>query len=421
MSSEAPEPTTSHDAPPAAPKPKRARKKSASKAGAEPAAAAAGESPPVAAAGGPAAPPAKARRPKRAPTPDAQPPPDPGTGDAPQPSVEAPPPEEPLTDLQRRAILAEQDLVRDEGHLTKEDLEKVQEEIDGLEGNEGLQQLERAREELNQAAEDHRTERDKLNGRTKQLAEKRDLLNAEVAKRVAEASAFREQRNKLNEEVKAVKVLRDQANQKANELGEAASRLKRERHHETAVPVPRLREEKRALEFRFQTQALTPAKEKEVVAELKRLEKEIKAAEGLMEADKEVYSAVSEARKAKQEAEDQHHRLSEIARQAQAAHEAMMRLYDEADARRAEADAAQQEFIANKKLADQEHFMHIEYIKKIRDYDKVVSGIRRRRRALRRVEADQRQEKRTDTVMEKFKKGEKLSTEDLLALQLRGD
>ncbi len=336
----------------------------------------------------------------------------------PPPRSEEPPP---LTDIQRRAALAESDLTQPPPSDTDEYLQKIAHEIEGLEGEEGLAELEKVRDQINNEAEDFKFKRDKLNTRTKQLAEKRDVLNGEVAKRVGEATEHREKRNKLNEEVKASKVGRDTLNTKANELGEVASKLKRERHRETAVPVPRMREDMRALEYKLQTQVHTSAKEKELTAELKRLAHEVRQAESWMDADKEVYDAVGAARKAKQDAEAQHKALSDLARAAQTEHDTMMKLYEEADAMRADADAAQQEFLANKREADEAHFRHIDLIKRVKDYEKVISGIRRRRREVRRAESERRQEKKTDTMMEKFKKGEKLSTEDLLALQLRGD
>lgn len=350
---------------------------------------------------------------------------------APSPPTESPAPPPPpegaeqppdaISDIQRRAMLAETDLTTPPPDDPEQYLQKITEEIVGLEGEEGLQELERTRDQLNMEAENHKITRDKLNMRTKQLAEKRDQLNGEVTQKVTEAAEHREKRNKLNEEVKTAKVRRDELNAKANELGEIASKLRRERHKDVAVPVPRLREDMRALEFRMQTQVLTPAKEKELHAEIKRLAREVRQAESTMDTDREVHDAVQAARKSKLDAEAQHKTLSDLARGAQTEHDVMMKLYEEADARRAEADGAQQEFLANKREADDEHFKHIDLIKKVKDYDKVISGIRRRRREIRRAETDRRQEKRTDSMMEKFKKGEKLSTEDLLALQLRGD
>jgi len=329
--------------------------------------------------------------------------------------------EPPLTDIQRRAMLAESDLTTSPPEDHEEYLQKITQEIEGLEGEEGLAELEKVCDELNNEAEDHKAKRDQLNGRTRELAEKRDVLNGEVATRVNKAAEHREKRNKLNEEVKAAKVARDELNKKANEHGEVASKLKRERHRDVAVPVPRLREDMRALEYRLQTQVHTAAKEKELTAELKRLAHEVRQAESMMESDKEVFDAVGAARKSKQDAELQHKALSDLARGAQAEHDAMMKLYEEADAMRRDADDAQGEFIANKRAADEEHFRHIELIKRVKDYEKVISGIRRRRREVRRAETERRQEKKTDSMMERFKKGEKLSTEDLLALQLRGE
>ncbi len=341
----------------------------------------------------------------------------------PAPAESAPPAqvEEPLTDIQRRAMLAETDLTTPPPDDHEEYLQQIAQEIEGLEGPEGLAELEKIRDQINNEAEEHKNKRDRLNTRTKQLAEKRDVLNGEVAKRVAEAAEHREKRNKLNEEVKAAKVMRDTLNQKANELGDIAAKLKRERHQDVAVPVPRIRDDMRQLEFRLETQVHTPAKEKELTQELKRLAHIVRQAEATMEGDKEVYEAVSAARKAKQDAEAQHKSLSDLARGAQAEHDAMMKLYEEADAMRRDADAAQGEFVANKREADEEHFRHIDFIRRVKDYEKVISGIRRRRREVRRAEGERRQEKKTDSMMERFKKGEKLSTEDLLALQLRGE
>src|SRR6266850_2577291 len=193
------------------------------------------------------------------------------TDTAPSPPSESPPPAAPpegaetppdaISDIQRRAMLAETDLTTPPPDDPEQYLQKITEEIVGLEGEEGLQELERTRDQLNMEAENHKITRDKLNMRTKQLAEKRDTLNGEVAQKVTEAAEHREKRNKLNEEVKTAKVRRDELNAKANELGEIASKLKRERHKDVAVPVPRLREDMRALEFKMQTQVLTPAKE----------------------------------------------------------------------------------------------------------------------------------------------------------------
>jgi uncharacterized coiled-coil DUF342 family protein len=379
----------------------------------------AGSNPPEASDSPPnAPPPVDVPAPPEAPDTGALPPAAPAAPAEAAPPAEEPPP---LTDIQRRALLAETDLTGPAPSDPEEYLQKIAQEIEGLEGSEGLAELEKTRDQINNEAEERKIARDRLNGRTKLLAEKRDQLNGEVASRVAQAAEHREKRNKLNEEVKAAKLMRDQLNQKANELGDIATKLKRERHRDVAVPVPRLREDMRALEFRLQTSVLTPAKEKELTAELKRLAHEVRQAEATMESDKEVFEAVGAARKAKQDAEDQHKRLSELARGAQAEHDAMMKLYEEADALRRDADAAQGEFVANKREADEEHFRHIDLIRRVKDYEKVISGIRRRRREVRRAEGDRRQEKKTDSMMERFKKGEKLSTEDLLALQLRGE
>jgi uncharacterized coiled-coil DUF342 family protein len=281
-----------------------------------------------------------------------------------------------------------------------------------------LPELERKRDRLNALAEDHKAKRDRLNAVTKQLAEERDRLNAQVRELVHTANDHRSERNRLNNEVKESKVLRDELNKKAAELNEIVSKLKLEKRAESGGPsVNRLQNELKNLEFKLMTSVLTPDKEKELVTICQNLQAEIKKQELKMEENREIRHAVGEARKAKEDAERQHRLVSELARKAQGEHDSMLELYEKADELRKQADGCQQKFIANKQLADAEHKSHIDLIRKVHDYDKFISGLRRRSRRQKKDRQEKAQKKVAEDMMEKFKKGEKLSTEDLLSLQ----
>jgi uncharacterized coiled-coil DUF342 family protein len=136
-----------------------------------------------------------------------------------------------------------------------------------------------------------------------------------------------------------------------------------------------------------------------------------------MEENREVRTALKEARKAKEEAERQHRLVSDLARQAQTSHDTMIELYEKADELRKKADDCQGRFISNKQLADAEHKAHIDLIRKVHDYDKFISGLRRRARRVRKDRQEKAQKQVAEDMMDRFKKGEKLSTEDLLSLQ----
>jgi len=195
-------------------------------------------------------------------------------------------------------------------------------------------------------------------------------------------------------------------------------RLKKEKIHETGGPsLSRLRKEHNDLEFKQMTSVLTAEKEKELMAEILAVRTQIRDQEKKMEEHNEVRTAVRDARKAKEDAENQHKLVSDLARKAQTEHDSMIQLYETADDLRKQADAAQQKFIANKQLADAEHKQHIELIRKVHDYDKFISGLRRRERKARKDRQEVTQKRVAEDIVDRFKKGEKLSTEDLLSLQ----
>ncbi len=61
----------------------------------------------------------------------------------------------------------------------------------------------------------------------------------------------------------------------------------------------------------------------------------------------------------------------------------MIQLYEKADTLRKEADEAQEKFIENKVKADDEHKKHIENIRQVHDYDKIITGLRQKARKAR--------------------------------------
>jgi uncharacterized coiled-coil DUF342 family protein len=283
-----------------------------------------------------------------------------------------------------------------------------------------LADLEKEREKLNREAENHKRSRNILNDKTKEWVEKRDFFNAKVRDIVDEASTHRESRDKLNEEVRDLKKDRDEWNSRVNELTETVSRIKRRNLPKGRVPLGKLKKDLRALEFRQMTSVLTPDKEKDLIEDMSRIENEIKGRETELEENEEVKSAIKELKETKEKAEDFHKKVGEVADAAQMEHDKMTELYETSDGSRKEADVAQEEFIKTKMLADEEHRLHIDYIRKVHDLDKIISGMRFKHR-MARVRGDEKVAIReAEDIYERFKKGEKLSTEDLMTLQKSG-
>ncbi|MFQ5837910.1 MAG: coiled-coil protein [Thermoplasmata archaeon] len=283
-----------------------------------------------------------------------------------------------------------------------------------------MSDLEEKRNKANSQAELHRRRRDVLNDRTKEWIQKRDSLNAQVRELIDKASQNRMERDRLNEEVKKAKAEREKWNRKVAELLEELNRLRRKKMPRGDVPLDRLRRDLRSLEFKQQTSVLAVDKEKDLIEQIARLQAEIERREKELLEDEEIRQLQKEIDKAKETAETCHREVSRLAEEAQVHHDAMVSLYEQGDEIRRQADQAQEEFIKTKMLADEQHQKHIEFIRQVHDYDKIIHGIwaKERRARVRKEEVSAKKE--AESIYEKFKKGEKLSTEDLMILQKSG-
>jgi uncharacterized coiled-coil DUF342 family protein len=279
--------------------------------------------------------------------------------------------------------------------------------------------LEEKRSRHNSDAERHKRLRDELNEKTRDWAEKRDVLNSQVRKFIEEANAKREGRDKLNSEVRAVKANRDEWNRKFNDLSDKVLDLRREKMPKSGISVRKYKAELRALEKKHMTSVMSADKEKALMKEISQLDAKIREMEREVEQFTEVKVAEKDARDAKEKAEQFHSQVSELAEKAQIEHDAMLKLYEEADKVRKEADDAQEKFIETKLAADEEHREHIEHIRQVHDFDKLISGIRDKGHKTRQ-DSDTSVRKEAEDIFEKFRNGEKLSTEDIMILQKSG-
>lgn len=283
-----------------------------------------------------------------------------------------------------------------------------------------IDELEEKRARQNFEAERHKRLRDDLNDKTREWADRRDELNSQVRKLIDEANGRRESRDGFNSQVKDAKAKRDEWNRKFNELTDKVQALRREKMPKDGIPIRRIRAELRALEKKHMTSVLSPDKERALVEQIATLSGKEKAMMMELEQFAEVRQAEKDAREAKETAESHHRQVAELAEKAQAEHDAMLKLYEQADELRKEADQAQEKFIETKLAADEEHREHIEHIRQVHDFDKLISGIRDKSRKARREKDETVAKKEAEEIFDRFKSGEKLSTEDIMVLQKSG-
>ena len=297
----------------------------------------------------------------------------------------------------------------------------IAEEETTIDSEEGLAEMEEKRSIANDDAEKHRKLRDELNNQTKEWKAKRDALNGQVRELVDEAGKCREERDSYNQKVRETKELRDEWNQKVTALKEQLAPYRTEKSEEKdQVPLKQLKKQLQDLEYTQQTQILGKDKENGIVKQIQALAKEISEREKTYEQNDEIKGLVGQLREAKAQAETYHRQVSEYAEQAQAAHDRMIGYYEQADKLRKEADAAQAKFIECKQAADEEHKKHIEQIKSVHEMDKDSAAFKNKKNNVKKKRIDESGKKEAKEIFERFKAGEKLSTEDLMALQKSG-
>lgn len=288
------------------------------------------------------------------------------------------------------------------------------------------------RKVLNEEADLHRKKRDEFNALAKEWKTKRDALNGQVRELVDEAGKCREERDSYNQKVRETKELRDEWNQKVGAIKDQLAPYRTEKSEDkNEVPLKQLKKQRDDL-LRIQETHVLADKERAIVKQISDLAKQIEAREkafsdaGVTGNPDEIQGLVQQLKEAKEQAEVYHHQVSEHADKAQAAHDKMIGFYEQADRLRKEADAAQAEFVKNKQAADEEHRKHIEQIKSIHEIDKDAPGYRGNKKGgnrgtgKRHVSTDVEDKKEAKEIFERFKAGEKLSTEDLMALQKSG-
>ena len=251
-------------------------------------------------------------------------------------------------------------------------------------------------------------------------AEERARIVDELRAKSAEAQDHRRHRDELNEQVREAKRLREEWNRKLQEATDRAMEIKRNRVPRAgAVPVWRLRKELKELEFRHMTTALTGEQEKRLIEEMKRLEAAIREEDAHLREDPEIEQSITDLAEAKAEAEKHHAAVGELAEEAQLEHEIMVSLYEAVDELRRQADEVQAKLIEVKTAADEAHRAHIAAIEEVRDIEKLIYASRGGRMPAASTWTPSEPPKEED-FLARLKKGEKVSTEDLLELQKSG-
>ena len=280
-----------------------------------------------------------------------------------------------------------------------------------------LNDLMEKRKKILAESEEHKNRRNELNASASKFARERNTLNNQTREFVEEAQKNKDLRDKSNQDVLDLKVQRNDFNDKANVLFEEIEAFKKEHGTLKNRGIKELQKQIEYMEYRQQTEVFTTDKERELIEKIKQMMGQVREQEAELEQNKEMRTKVTEARDFRKLASDLHAKVTEFAELAQKHHDLMVEFYRKADKSREAADTAHKSFVEAQESADAEHKFFIACQKELRDYDKVISGLRKKTKKVKVTKEQKAVRKEAESLFKNFRAGEKLTTDDILLLQ----
>lgn len=247
-------------------------------------------------------------------------------------------------------------------------------------------------------------EREDFNKIAKEQRKIRDELNASLKENLSKAIEFRNERNKINKEVENAKKLRNEVNNKIKNLEWSSGKRDKIKIENEIKKIDKI----------IETRVLDIKKENQLVKNANDLRKQ------LMEIHEDE-SIKEEQEELKKESEIHHAKVVELSEKAQTAHEEMLVFFRKTDDIRTAADEAHKKFIEARKNASNKHEEFKVVLSDIHLINKKLGNKKSKRRKSDKQSSgsnkNREEKEKAENIFDKFKKGKKLSTEELLLLQ----
>lgn len=286
--------------------------------------------------------------------------------------------------------------------------------------DESLENLQTDKDELQKMANELKEKRNKLHIKSKKLADERDELNSTIRNLRNNIYEHKNTRDDLNERVKHAKNQRNKLNKTYSEVKKNIEDLERKRSSGLGANLKDLKKQLRTLENEQMTKPMSPQKEKKLIEVISDIHAKIKQQEEILNKDPKLKKALEEEKVIRQKAEKQHDIVEKLASRAQEEHEGMINLIRQLDNMVKKVNEIQETIVETKIQADIVHKEFIECVDKIHEMEREFSTVQEKRYKKRKTAEASAAHKEANEIFEKFKRGEKLSTEDLMALQKAG-
>lgn len=251
---------------------------------------------------------------------------------------------------------------------------------------------------------------------------KKEEISAKIKQNINKIKDTKTKRDDLTKDVKGLKQVRDLLNEEKYSKLSEFTKLKKEKSEifkslDVKQPSSRIKEHIEKLEFKIETEALPFSKEQEIMKKIKELKKLYGESKILDESNKKIKEISTEVRNTGKEANYFHKSIQEKAKQSQNFHEEILKLSADIDKMKIEEEEAFKKFAEFKKKFREANSELKEKLKVMNDVKSQLDKIYEEKKEKKKQEQEYILKLKEEAVNEKIKRGEKLTTEDLLVFQ----
>ena len=285
---------------------------------------------------------------------------------------------------------------------------------------ESVEEMIEKKDEFQKKANILKKKRDELHSKSKKLADERDAINSKIREMRNQISNHKKARDEFNERVRHAKEERNSLIKNHIETKKKIRDLEKSRSFKTGLNLNQLKQNLRKLENEQMTQIMSSQKEKKLIEMIGEIHAKIKEQEDILKKDPRLKEANEEEKILRQKIEKQHESMAKLAKRAQEEHEGMIELRNSLDNLQKKGNELHETIVMSKIEADKVHKEFIDHVNAIHELERNISGAEKKK-IKEKKEADVSiAQKEADAIFERFKRGEKLSTEDLMILQKAG-
>ncbi len=288
------------------------------------------------------------------------------------------------------------------------------------EPTESIESMLKTKDELQVRANELKRSRDELHEKSKKMAIERDEINAKVRQLRNEINEHKKKRDEYNERVKHAKEQRTEFTKGHIDLKKQIKDLEKDRVQSSGVNLNELKQQLRKMENEHMTQPMTTQKEKKFIDLMKELHNKIKTQEETLNKDPKLKQAMDDEKLFKQKAEKAHDTVEKLAKKAQEEHQSMIELLQQLDKYVKRTTEIQENIVISKIEADKIHKEFIDHVNRIHELEKTIASTEKKKEKKKKLADVTAAQREADEIYERFRNGEKLSTEDLMVLQKAG-